>query len=164
MSEAAGQLRARVLTVSDRASRGEMADDSGPAVLRLLRDAGFQVGDVEVVPDDRAEIQAFLRSAAPEADLLVTTGGTGLAPRDVTPQATAELLDYEVPGVAELMRAVGLTKTPMAAVSRSLAGVRGGCLVLNLPGSVKGATESLEAVIPILGHACAQLQGRTGGH
>jgi molybdopterin adenylyltransferase len=155
-------LRARVLTVSDRASRGEMADDSGPAVRQLLLDAGFQVGDVEVVADERADIQEFLRVATAEADLVVTTGGTGLTPRDVTPQAAAELLDYEVPGLAELMRAVGVSKTPMASLSRSLAGVRGRCLILALPGSVKGATESLEAVTPILGHACAQLQGRTG--
>jgi molybdenum cofactor synthesis domain-containing protein len=162
VTEGGERLRARVLTVSDRASRGEMADESGPAVRTLLLDAGFSVGEVAVVPDDRAEIQGFLRLAAADAHLVVTTGGTGVAPRDVTPQATAELLDYQVPGMAELMRAVGLTKTPMAAVSRSLAGVRGRCLILNLPGSVKGATESLEAVTSVLPHACSQLLGRTG--
>lgn len=154
-------MRAAVLTVSDRASSGTMADESGPAVRRLLVDAGFDVGDVSVVPDERERIADFLVAAAADHDLVVTTGGTGLTSRDVTPDATRPLLDYEVPGLSEQMRAVGLRSTPMAALSRSLAGVRGRTLILNLPGSVRGATESLEAVVPVLGHAVGQLTGRS---
>jgi molybdopterin adenylyltransferase len=154
-------MRAAVLTVSDRASAGTMTDESGPAVHRILSAAGFEVSDVALVPDERDRIAAFLVAAADEHELVVTTGGTGLTPRDVTPQATRPLLDYEVPGLAERMRAEGLRKTPMAALSRSVAGVRGRTLILNLPGSVKGATESLEAIVPVLRHAVAQLAGAT---
>jgi molybdopterin adenylyltransferase len=157
----ANDLRARVLTISDRASQGVMVDASGPAVRRLLLDAGFEVPEPEVIPDDRERIVSLLLSASEACELVVTTGGTGLGPRDVTPQATEEVLDYQVPGLGELMRAEGLKKTPTAAISRSLAGVRGHCLILNLPGSVKGATESLEAVIPVLDHACQLLRGDT---
>jgi molybdopterin adenylyltransferase len=155
-------MRAAVLTVSDRAAAGTMADESGPALRRLLAGAGFAVSGVTVVSDERERIAAFLVAAAEEHELVVTTGGTGLAPRDVTPQATRPLLDYEVPGLAEQMRAEGLRKTPMSALSRSLAGVRGRTLILNLPGSVRGATESLEAIVPVLGHAVRLLAGDTG--
>jgi len=153
--------RAAVLTVSDRASAGTMTDESGPAVQRILAGAGFDVSEVTLVPDERERIAAWVVAASEAHELVVTTGGTGLGPRDVTPQATRPLLDYEVPGLAEQMRAEGLRKTPMAALSRSVAGVRGRTLVLNLPGSVKGATESLEAVVPVLRHAVAQLAGQT---
>jgi len=154
-------VRAAVLTISDRASAGTMADESGPALRRLLAAGGFEVSGVTVVPDEPEQIAGFLRSAAAEHELVVTTGGTGLGPRDVTPQATRPLLDYEVPGLAEVMRAAGLRSTPMAALSRSLAGVRGRTLILNLPGSVGGATESLEAIAPVLGHALRLLTGDT---
>jgi len=155
-------MRAAVLTVSDRASAGVYADESGPAVRRLLTEAGFEVSGVTVVPDELERIAAFVAAAAEDHDLVVTTGGTGLGPRDVTPQATRPLLDYEVPGLAERMRAEGQRKTPMAALSRSQAGVRGRTLVLNLPGSVRGATESLEAIAPVLRHAVGQLLGVSG--
>jgi molybdenum cofactor synthesis domain-containing protein len=153
-------VRAAVLTVSDRASAGKMTDESGPAVRRLLQRAGFEVSEVAVLPDDQEQISGFLREAGLAHALVVTTGGTGLGSRDVTPEATRAVIDYEVPGLAELMRAAGLRKTPLAALSRSVAGVKGRTLILNLPGSVKGATESLEAVVPVLGHAVQLLQDR----
>jgi len=157
-------LTARVITLSDRASAGEMRDESGPALRDRLEEAGFQVQSVEVLADDADQLRALLGVSSQEVDLVVTTGGTGLTPRDVTPQAVLPVLDYEVPGLGELMRQRGLEKTPMSSLSRSLGGVRGTCLILCVPGSVKGAVESLEAVLPILPHAIGQLHGRTGHH
>lgn len=154
-------MRAAVLTVSDRVSGGEMADESGPAVGRLLSEAGFEVSGVEVVPDERRRIAAFLLSRCENHDLVVTTGGTGIAARDVTPEATRSILAYEVPGLGELMRSAGSSRTPLAALSRSLAGVREHTLIVNLPGSVNGATESLEAILPALGHAVRLLSGES---
>jgi molybdenum cofactor synthesis domain-containing protein len=151
-----------VITVSDRGSAGEAEDRSGPAVAKLLEEAGIEVTARHLVADEIPEIRALLREAA--ADLIVTTGGTGLAVRDVTPQATLQEIDYEVPGMAEEMRRVGLRSTPMAMVSRAVAGVRGRTLVLNLPGSERGATESLAAVLPALGHALRLLRGEADGH
>lgn len=161
---AAGGVGARVLSISDRASQGVYDDISGPAVRRLLVDAGFDVPEPDVVPDERDVIADRLRALAAAAPLVVTTGGTGLSPRDVTPEATRDVIEYEVPGIAELMRAAGFQKTPMAALSRAIAGVRGRSLIINLPGSVKGATESLEAVVPVLRHACGILEGSSAGH
>jgi molybdopterin adenylyltransferase len=154
-------LKAAVLTVSDRAAAGRLADESGPAVKSLLAGSGFEVGEVSVLPDEVEAIAGFLRGQSQDHDLLVTTGGTGLGPRDRTPEATRTVIEYEVPGLAELMRSAGLAKTPLAALSRSLAGVRGRTLILNLPGSLKGASESLEAVLPVLGHAVQLLRGDT---
>lgn len=148
-----------MITVSDRCSAGEAEDRSGPALVAMLEAAGIAVVGRSLVPDDVAEIRAALREAG--ADLVLTTGGTGLAARDVTPQATAMEVDYQVPGLAEEMRRAGLTSTPMAMLSRGLAAVRGRSLVLNLPGSERGATESLAAVLPVLDHALQQLAGRT---
>jgi molybdopterin adenylyltransferase len=148
-----------VITVSDRGSAGEAEDRSGPALVAMLEGAGIEVVGRSLVPDEVAEIRAALREAG--ADLVLTTGGTGLAVRDVTPQATALEVDYQVPGLAEEMRRVGVASTPMAMLSRGLAAVRGRTLVLNLPGSERGATESLAAVLPVLGHALQQLAGRT---
>jgi molybdenum cofactor synthesis domain-containing protein len=154
--------KAHVITVSDRVSAGQMEDQSGPALLRLLTAAQFDASGPQVVPDIQAGIgDAIVAAAAGGADVVITTGGTGLGPRDVTPQATAAVIDFEVPGIGEAMRRAGAASTPMAALSRGLAGVRGRTLIVNVPGSVKGATESLEAVMPMLSHAIRLLHGNT---
>ena len=154
--------RAHVITVSDRVSAKKMADESGPALVRILKRGHFEISGPEVVPDDQEWItEAIVAAVVGGADVVVTTGGTGLGPRDVTPQATSVLIDYEVPGLAEAMRRAGTASTPMAALSRSMAGVRGRSLIINVPGSVKGASESLEAVMPVLDHAIRLLHGDT---
>ena len=154
--------KAHVITVSDGVFHGHREDKSGPGLIRLLKAGGFDTGDPEVVPDEMERIaEAIEKAITLGADVVVTTGGTGLGPRDVTPQATASLIEYEVPGIAEEMRRVGLVSTPMAALSRALAGVRGQVLIINMPGSFKGATESLEAVMPMLDHAVKLLHGDT---
>ena len=159
-TESAHQRRAAVLTVSDAGARGEREDTAGPAVAALLREAGFEVGNVELVPDEEDQIAAWLEAMADEdaVDIAVTTGGTGLSPRDRTPEATLGVIEYDVPGIAEGMRAAGRESTPLAMLSRAVAGVRGRTLILNLPGSERGARESLEAVIPVLGHVVDQLR------
>ena len=149
-----------VITVSDRCFRGDAEDRSGPALVELLERNGFQVAGRGLVPDEPDQIITAVQTGIDAgAGLVVTTGGTGLAARDVTPQSVAPLLDYEVPGLAEEMRRTGAAKTPNALLSRSVAGVRGRTLILNLPGSVAGATESLESVLPVLGHALQMLEG-----
>ena len=154
--------KAHVITVSDGVFHGRRVDKSGPALAALLRGGGFEVGIPEVVPDEVERITEAIETAITRgAGIVVTTGGTCLGPRDVTPQATAALLDYEVPGIGEEMRRAGAAGTPMAALSRSMAGVRGKTLIINVPGSVKGAIESLEAVLPMLDHAVHLLHGDT---
>ncbi len=154
--------RAHVVTVSDGVAAGTREDRSGEALVELLRASGYDVSGPEVVPDTEERItDAIVAATVAEKDLVVTTGGTGLGPRDVTPQATSLLVDYQVPGIAELMRRAGEVSTPMAALSRGVAGVRGRTLVLNVPGSPKGATESLQSVLPVLGHAIELLHGHT---
>ena len=159
-------IRAGVLTISDKASRGERTDTSGIAIGELLATIDAAVQRSEVVPDEAPQIAETLRAWADsdELDLIVTTGGTGLGPRDVTPEATAEVIERPVPGLGELMRTVGLTHTPMAALSRGVAGVRGRCLILNLPGSEKGVRQNLSAVLDLLPHAVELLRGRVGDH
>ena len=149
---------ALVLTVSDRSFAGTRDDASGEALAGRLGELGFSV-DRAVVPDDEPAIASAVRDGAAHHRLVVTTGGTGLTPRDVTPQATATVLDYEIPGIAEAMRADGRRSTPFAALSRGLVGVRGGSLVANLPGSPKGALESFEVLVPLLEHALETLSG-----
>ena len=149
---------ALVLTVSDRSFAGTREDASGEALAARLNELGFAV-ERAVVPDDQPAIAAAVRDGAARHRLVVTTGGTGLTPRDVTPQATATVLDYEIPGIAEAMRADGRRSTPFAALSRGLVGVRGGSLVANLPGSPKGALESFEVLVPLMDHALETLSG-----
>jgi len=154
-------LTAAVVTVSDSCARGEREDLSGPAVVRLLEKLHFQVVTQQVVPDDLIPIQNLLIRLAREVRLVATTGGTGIAPRDVTPEATMAVCDRLVDGVAERMRSEGVKKTPFAALSRGVCGVRGRTLILNLPGSPSGAVESLEAVAELIPHAIELLSGKT---
>jgi molybdenum cofactor synthesis domain-containing protein len=159
-------IRAGVLTISDKASRGERSDTSGAAIIELLATIDAQVARTQVVPDERTAIVETLQAWADsdELDVIVTTGGTGLGPRDVTPEATAEVVERPVPGLGELMRSAGLKHTPMAALSRGGAGVRGRCLIITLPGSERGVRENLSAVIDLLPHAIELLRGRVGDH
>lgn len=152
-------MRARVVTVSTRAAAGVYADDAGPAVAAVLREGGFDVADIDVVPDGFEQVRDALLRACPDADVVVSSGGTGLHPKDVTPEATLAVVDREVPGIANAMRAAALAVTPMGMLSRAVAGVRGATLIINLPGSPKGAVENLEAVVGVLAHAVDQLQG-----
>ena len=153
-----GRRTALVLTCSDRSAAGTRPDASGEGLQARLEALSFIVVRA-VVPDDRAAIGAALVEGAVAYPLIVTTGGTGLTPRDVTPQATAAVVDYEVPGIAEAMRAEGRLSTPFAALSRGVVGVRGGSLIVNLPGSPAGALESFEVVVPLLDHALETLRG-----
>ena len=159
-------MRAGVLTISDKASKGERVDTSGAAIAELLGTIDASIERTDVVPDEAPQISDTLRSWADsgEIDLIITTGGTGLSPRDVTPEATAEVIERPAPGLGELMRSEGLKHTPMAALSRGVAGVRGRCLIVNLPGSEKGVRESLMAVIDMLPHAVEILRGGVGDH
>ena len=152
---------AAVLTISDSASQGKREDVSGPAVVAILTEKGFTVISTDVVPDDPGRIAATLILMAEVAQLVVTTGGTGLSPRDITPEATASVCDKQVPGIAELMRTEGLKQTPLASLSRAICGVRGKSLILNLPGSPKGAAASLNAVLHLMPHALELLEGKT---
>jgi cyclic pyranopterin monophosphate synthase len=152
---------AAVITCSTRAAAGERPNESGPAIAAALRAAGFEVApEVLLLPDDEEQIAAAIAALADAGTrLVVTTGGTGLTPGDVTPSATRRVIDRDVPGLAELMRAAGISSTPMAALSRGLVGARGQTLVVNLPGSPRGASESLSALLPVLRHALEQLAG-----
>jgi molybdopterin adenylyltransferase len=156
------RLSAVVITVSDRCSRGETHDVSGPAVVQLLEAADAVVVDAIVVADDRDPLAAVLRSYADRKDvnLVVTTGGTGFSPRDNTPEATRAVIEREAPGMAEAMRLESLKHTPMAMISRGVCGIRNGTLIVNLPGSPKGVRESFAVIRPVLAHAVALLEGQ----
>jgi len=162
MNDATVSIRAAVITVSDRCARGEQEDRSGELLCGLLREAGAEVVAREVLADDLEPLRERLRALADRDDinLVVTTGGTGLSSRDNTPEATRAVVEREVPGLAEAMRAETLKQTPTAMLSRGLCGVRSGALVINLPGSPKGVRECFAVVRPVLGHAVGLLAGR----
>lgn len=152
-----------VLTISDKGSQGKRVDESGKTAVSLLQAAGFSVVQTKIIPDDRQQIARTLSEWADKdgLSLVVTSGGTGLSPSDVTPQAMKEVIDFEVPGMAEAMRAESLKKTPHAMISRAMAGVRKRCLIINLPGSPGGVRDNLSVVLPALKHALEKLAGDT---
>lgn len=159
-AEMAWTRRAAILTVSDRSAAGERADASGPLLARLLEAAGWEVPERRVVPDERPAIEdALVALTAGSVALVLTTGGTGLAPRDVTPDATRAVADREVPGIAEAIRAAGLGQTPHAMLSRAVAAVRGRTLIVNLPGSPRGAESAFGVLAPVLDHAVRLVAG-----
>ena len=157
-------MKFAVITVSDKGAAGEREDLSGPEIVRILEAAGFVCAFLEVVPDEREQIAGRLRRIADTgaADLILTTGGTGLTPRDVTPEATRDVIDREAPGFAEAMRADGLRVTPHAMLSRAVSGVRDRTLIINLPGSVKAVREGLDVILPALKHAVETVAGGSG--
>ncbi len=157
-------IKAAVLTISDSCSAGTRQDLSGPAIKEMLISANIDAGEILVLPDDRDLIAEKLKSLCDETDIdvIITTGGTGFGPRDVTPEATLSVCDRITPGLMEVSRAEGYKKTPKAILSRGCAGIRSGTLIVNLPGSVKAVTECMEIIGPILPHAVKMMQG--GGH
>lgn len=161
MADHSSLFTAAVVTVSDSCARGEREDKSGPAVAQLLEKLNISVKVREIVPDDSVQIQNLLIRLAREVQLIATTGGTGVAARDVTPEATSTVCDRVVDGIPERMRTEGVKKTPFAALSRGICGIRGRAMILNLPGSPVGAVESLETVADLLPHALELLSGKT---
>jgi molybdenum cofactor synthesis domain-containing protein len=157
-------VRVAVLTISDSGSRGEREDASGDVISEIAAREGYRQVFREMVPDEKELIATRLRDWCDggDVDLVLTTGGTGLGPRDVTPEATVEVIDIAVPGITEAIRVETMKKTPFAMLSRSIAGVRAGCLILNLPGSPKGVRECLEVAVPVLPHGLAMIKGRRG--
>jgi molybdenum cofactor synthesis domain-containing protein len=154
-------VKAGILTLSDKGARGERTDLSGPALTEWLRSRGVETAAYEMIPDEMELISDKLAEWADSGrlDIILTTGGTGVSPRDVTPEATAKILEREIPGLGELMRLRSLSKTPSASLSRAVAGIRGKTLIINLPGSPKGAVENIEAVWDAIPHAVAKIQG-----
>jgi molybdopterin adenylyltransferase len=160
-------MNAAIITISTAAARGEREDVSGERLAALAAEAGAAVVAREVIPDDRAKIEELLRRhAAPEADtdLILTTGGTGLTPDDITPEATRAVIDREAPGFAEAMRAESLRHTPMGILSRGVSGIAGRTLIVNFPGSPKSIDQLFGVIAPVLGHAAATLRRAPGGH
>lgn len=156
-------IRAVVITVSDACSRGERSDESGEALVQLLKESGAEIVATKIVPDDLDPLTTWLGVFADQSDvnLVITTGGTGFSPRDNTPEATLRVIERKAPGLAEAMRMETLKHTPMAMISRGVCGIRSGTLIINLPGSPKGVRESFAVIKPVLSHAVALLAGRT---
>ena len=154
-------FKVAILTISDRGSKGEREDASGPLIREMVKDLPGKVVHYEILPDEKDRIAEALKRGADElrADLILTTGGTGLSPRDVTPDATRMVIDKEVPGFSEAMRAESLKKTPHAMISRAMVGIRGSSLIVNLPGSPKSVRENLAVILPALPHALSKLKG-----
>ena len=154
-------MRISVLTISDSVAAGKAEDQSGPSVIARCRELGWRIVSSAVRPDDRAAIEIFLKESADsnDADVILTTGGTGLGPRDVTPEATAAVVERMIPGFPEHMRAAGSQKTPRAVLSRGVAGIRGKAIIINLPGSPRGAVESLDVIADLLPHAVSIVHG-----
>ncbi len=157
------KIRAGVLTLSNKASQGKRRDESGEVASRMLKGEGFSIFRKEIIPDNLQQIVDTLKEWVDSEDLslIITSGGTGLTPDDVTPQAMEKVIDYQIPGMSEAMRASSLKKTPHAMLSRSIAGVRGSCLIINLPGSPGGVKDNLSVVLPALKHALSKLGGDT---
>jgi len=153
------RITVAVLTLSDKGSRGERADLSGPAIGEMLGGIGAEVRFTEILPDEKTVIKEKLVEYARKVDLVITTGGTGLGPRDVTPDATLEVIEREIPGIPEAMRAEGMKKTSRSMLSRAVAGVRGGTLILNLPGSPTAVRENLSVVLDVIPHAIEKIKG-----
>jgi len=152
-------ITACVLTLSDRGASGKRTDESGPLIREMLASIGAEVRHYEILPDEKDLIKEKLLEYAGRVDLVLTTGGTGLSPRDVTPDATLEVIEREIPGIAEAMRAAGLPKTSRAMLSRAVAGVRGTALIINLPGSPRAVRENLAAVLAVIPHAVDKIKG-----
>lgn len=150
-----------ILTLSDKGSRGEREDVSGPVIAVMLKGIGAEVRYSEILPDEKELIKGKLVDYSGKVDLILTTGGTGLSPRDVTPDATLDVIDREIPGIAEVMRAEGMKKTPRSMLSRAIAGVRGRTLIINLPGSPKAVQENLAVILGVIGHAVEKIKGDT---
>jgi molybdopterin adenylyltransferase len=159
-------IRFAILTASDRAARGEREDLSGPALADLVRTQGWSVVELALLPDDESALANRMSAWADggQVEVILVTGGTGFAPRDVTPEATRRVIEREAPGLAEAMRAASLAKTPHAMLSRLLCGIRARTIIIDLPGSPKGATENFEVILPVLEHAVKLLRGEESGH
>jgi len=154
-------MTAAILTLSDKGSKGEREDLGGPAIKEMIRPISAEVRYYEIIPDEEELIKEKLIEYSNSVDLIITTGGTGLSPRDVTPDATREVIDREIPGIAEAMRMAGLGKTKRAMLSRAVAGVRGKTLIINLPGSPKAVKEGLGAIMDVIPHAVEKIKGST---
>ncbi|KWT91884.1 MogA/MoaB family molybdenum cofactor biosynthesis protein [Candidatus Magnetominusculus xianensis] len=154
-------ITAAVLTISDKGSTGQRVDEGGPAICELLSGIGAEILFTEIIPDEKEQIKARLIAMTQKVDLVITTGGTGLSPRDVTPDATLEVIDKEIPGIGETMRAEGLRATRRSMLSRAVAGTRGSSLIVNLPGSVKAVRENLAVILDVLPHAIEKIKGGT---